>query len=59
MGNYSFIPIRTTVTKTDMYLKRSMFFMNNDHFTSHQKGKLMAFNASENKPFSKMIYRSI
>ena len=39
-GNYSFTPIRTQVEKNSKVFHVSSFFTNDDHFMTHQKGKL-------------------
>ena len=58
-GNHSFVPIRTCMEKNHIIFQTSSFFMNDNHFLEHQKGKLMEFNQNESRTLSRLIYRSI
>ena len=58
-GNHSFVPIRTSMEKNHLIFQTSSFFMNDDHFVEHQKGKLKEFNQNESRTVSRLIYRSI
>ena len=57
-GNYSFVPIRTLVSKEDSMFKQSSFFTNDDHFVKHQSGKLQEIKQNEKKYVSRAIYRT-
>ena len=50
--NHSFMAIRTTVEHTS-------FFMNDEHFLKHQKGKLLELNQNELRLHTRIMYRSI
>lgn len=58
-GNHSFVAIRTKVPKNSNVFIQSSFFMNDDHFVNHQKGKMIEFNQNELSLESKIMYRSI
>ena len=58
-SNTSFMSIRTSVSRDNVILNTSYFFMNNDHFLQHQIGKLAEFNQNEKDIQSKILYRSI
>ena len=58
-GNYSFVPIRTQVDKESKVFHLSSFFSNDDHFMTHQKGKLQELNQNEKGALSRMMYKSV
>ena len=59
LGNNSFVPIRTKVPSNSIYFLHSSFFTNNDHFISHQIGKMHEINQNGCGLKSKQAYRSI
>jgi hypothetical protein len=58
-GNFSFCPIRTSVEKNSDVFLRSSFYMNNEHFSRHQRGKMQEFNQNNTCPFKRISYRSV
>ena len=58
-SNHSFMPIRTSVPGNSSIFKVSSFFMNDDHFVNHQKGKIIEFNQNEANLISRIMYRTI
>jgi hypothetical protein len=58
-GNFSFVPIRTRLSESIDYLDTARFFMNNETFFEHQRGKLKELNFNNERITSRMCYRSI
>ena len=58
-SNHSFIPTRTQVDEEDPEFTLSSFFMNDPHFTTHQRGKLQEINQNEHEYITRLVYRSI
>lgn len=58
-GNFSFVPLRTYVNKGSTVFKKSKFFMNNNHFVKHQRGKLMEIHVHNEGLGSKIAYRTM
>jgi hypothetical protein len=57
--NNSFIPMRTKMMTPSHLFSMSCFFMNDDFFLEHQKGKLMEINQNEKSNKTRMMYRTI
>jgi hypothetical protein len=58
-GNYSFMGIRTKVNEFNEKLRRSSFFMNDEFFVKHQKGKITEHNRYKPTNEHFIAYRSV
>jgi hypothetical protein len=57
--NKSFLPIRTYIDKASNVFLKSKFFINDNHFARHQKGKLMTINFVHPGTMARIAYRSV
>jgi hypothetical protein len=58
-GNHSFIPIRLNMTNLQTDMPNASFFMMNEFFVNHQKGKLQEFNRTNTNDVAQEVYKSI
>jgi hypothetical protein len=57
--NKSFVPVSTYIDKqSDVFLK-SKFFVNDNHFARHQKGKMMTINSVHPGTMARIAYRRV
>jgi hypothetical protein len=56
--NISFVPIRTLIPKSSVHFKMSSFFMNDEHFVHHQRGKLKEFDDTELNYLTRIIFKT-
>jgi hypothetical protein len=58
-GNFSFMGIRTSINEYNSKLRRAAFFMNDDFFVKHQKGKITEHNRYKPTNEHFFAYRSV
>jgi hypothetical protein len=58
-GNYSFMGVRTKINEFNSKLSRSSFFMNDEFFVKHQKGKITEHNRYKPTNEHFIAYRSV
>jgi hypothetical protein len=56
--NTSFVPIRTRIPTQSGIFKMSCFFMNDEHFVQHQRGKLKEIDQIEDDYINRILYRT-
>ncbi len=54
--NRSFVPIRTRVPQNSNHFRISRFFMNDEHFVQHQRGKMKAIDDFELNYLTRLYY---
>jgi hypothetical protein len=57
-GNHSFVPIRLKIDNLKNDMPSASFFMTNNCFVNHQKGKLQEFNRNNTNKVAREVYKS-
>jgi hypothetical protein len=58
-ANYSFLPVRTLLEPRDDVITTAHFYTHDDHFRTHQDGKLKVIERDQNRHLATVVYRSI